>query len=71
LKTTVQIGVLSAFLSFWVQLSEPGATPGQIFTTCESAEHAIRNVMAIPPTARTAVRIILPPNNGTIKYQAE
>jgi hypothetical protein len=38
LKTTVPRGVFSAILSLWVHFSEPGATPGQMFTTCESAE---------------------------------
>src|SRR3954453_18187446 len=38
LKTTVPRGVFSTTRSFWVHFSDPGATPGQTFTTWERAE---------------------------------
>src|SRR5438046_10723350 len=49
LKITVPRGVFSTDRPFLVHFSEPGATPGQTFTTCEPAEpeQDIRNTKAI------------------------
>ena len=35
LNTTFPMGVFSAIFSICVHCSEPGATPGQMFTVCE------------------------------------
>src|SRR4051795_963193 len=59
LKTTVPRGVFSTVRSFWVHFSEPGATPGQTFTTCEPAqpEQGIRNKRIAVHTAVSVERI--------------
>src|SRR5690349_10776264 len=54
LKTTVPSGVFSTDLSFWVHLSEPGATPGQSLTTWAPTAPALS---AIPDATQHIMRV--------------
>src|ERR1043166_4974547 len=58
LRITVPSGVFGTVSSFWVQRSEPGATPGQMFTTCARPAPSAKQ---LPAAVSSIVRRISPP----------
>jgi len=56
LNTTVPIGVLSDDRSLYVQFSEPGAVPGQMFSVCAQAQPARPAASAIEKAVAKCTR---------------